>query len=257
MIKNISFFFFLLVNVSLFSQEINLEKYQYIVVADKFDFLKKADQYQTSSLTKFLLKKKGFKVFLSNEKLPKEVVNNRCSVLFAAVNDLSSMFKTKIVIEIKDCYNKVLYTSEEGGSKLKEYKKAYHEAIRNAFETMEDFEYSYNSNLIDVKKEDVKVVIPAKNSPKVIVTQEITSDANAIENKVVEASNLLYAQPKNNGFQLVNLKPEVVFIIFKTNVKDVFVIKDKNGILYKNGNYWIAEYYENDALIAKKFEVKF
>ena len=48
----------------LVGQEINLDKYKYIIVSDKFHFVKEVDGYQTSSLTKFLLEKKGFQVFL-------------------------------------------------------------------------------------------------------------------------------------------------------------------------------------------------
>ena len=68
---------------------------------------------------------------------------------------------------------------------------------------------------------------------------------------------MLYAQAKSNGFQLVNTTPEVVFIILKTNIKDVFVIKGKNGIIYKNGNIWVAEYYENTKLVVKQYHIKF
>ena len=34
---------------------------------------------------------------------------------------------TKVSLELKDCYNKVLYTSDLGVSKDKEFKKAYTE----------------------------------------------------------------------------------------------------------------------------------
>ncbi|MGY0425733.1 MAG: hypothetical protein ACWIPI_02745 [Polaribacter sp.] len=69
--------------------------------------------------------------------------------------------------------------------------------------------------------------------------------------------NVLYAQPKENGFQLVNMKPAVVFTIFKTSLKDIFIIKDKNGTLYKKDGSWIAEYYENGKLIGKQYQIKF
>ena len=63
MIKKITFLLALIYSTIQFSQELNLEKYQYIIVPDQFSFLKSVDQYQTSSLTKFLFEKKGFKVF--------------------------------------------------------------------------------------------------------------------------------------------------------------------------------------------------
>ncbi len=252
MIKKISFFLILSVSINLFGQNLNFDKYQYIVVAEKFDYVKKVDQYQTSSLTKFLLKKKGFKVFMSNESLPNEIVSNRCLSLFASVKDESSMLSVKSVIEIKDCYGKVVYTSEVGRSKHKAYKKAYQEAIRNAYNSMEDFEYTYNIN----SKAQGKVAAVTTDSA-VLVAPTVKKDILEVENKVSETLPVLYAQPKSNGFQLVNLKPEVVFIILKTKVKDVFVIKDKNGILYKKEMSWVADFYENNQLVQKEYQIKF
>lgn len=254
MIKKISLFLALLMSISLFSQKTTLDKYQYIIVSDKFDYLKKVDEYQTSSLTKFLLKKKGFKVFLSNEKLPKELIENRCLSLFAAVKDESSMFSTKSSIEIKDCYNKILYTSETGKSKFKEYKKAYQEAIRRAFDSMEDFEYSYNSNSIIEQKEDLNLV---KVIPKVVVIPEVIKQTEKKEGFATKSVTILHAQSIINGFQLVNTKPEVVFSILKTNVKDVYIIKNKNGVFYKIGEKWVAEYYKENILIQEEYQIKF
>ena len=94
MIKKTILFSVLLVSITINAQEINLDKYQYIIVASKFDFLKKTDQYQTSSLTKFLLEKKGFKVYLENENYPKEIIENRCLALFASVTNESNMLRT-------------------------------------------------------------------------------------------------------------------------------------------------------------------
>jgi len=45
--------------ISLTSQTKKMSDFKYIIVPNKFDFLKKSNQYQTSSLTKFLLQKKG------------------------------------------------------------------------------------------------------------------------------------------------------------------------------------------------------
>ena len=68
---------------------------------------------------------------------------------------------------------------------------------------------------------------------------------------------VLYAQPKENGYQLVNAKPEVVFIILKTNSKDRFIIKNKNGNLTKTNGVWVAEFYEDSILKVKKYQIKF
>ncbi|MHB0754264.1 hypothetical protein [Polaribacter sp. M15] len=252
MVKKISLFLFVVVSLSVYSQKNTLDTYGYIVVANKFDFLKKADQYQTSSLTKFLLKKKGFKVYLESEILPKEIANKKCSVLMARVTDESSMFTTKNRIALFDCYGKLVYKSGIGKSKNKEYKKAYQEAIRNAFDTMEDFEYSYNpaSKSIATKEE----IVTARAASKTIVTPEEKVKTQDVE---VPSLKVLYAQAIENGYQFVNTKPEVVFKVLKTNVKEVYIIDGKNGIFYKVGEKWIAEYYENNQLKHAEYTIKF
>ena len=42
-----------------------------------------------------------------------------------------------------------------------------------------------------------------------------------------------------------------------TNKKNVYVIKGKDGTLYKNGEIWIAEYYKNDQLVKEEYQIKF
>jgi hypothetical protein len=267
MFKKTSFFIILFIGTSLFSQQSKLDKYQYIIVPDKFDFVKSTDQYKTSSLTKFLLRKKGFKVFLSNERLPQDLQNNRCTALMVNIKDESSMFTTKSAIIIQDCHGKVLYTSKIGKSKEKSFKKAYQEAIRNAYASMTDFEYSYTSPLVVMKEEKKeatltkkmpnKLVVPITTVQEVVVIPEVKKEAETVGITVSNAIDVLYAQPINNGFQLINTKPEVVFSILNTNLKDVFVLKDRNGIFYKLGENWVSEYYENNQLIQKEFQLKF
>ena len=55
----------------------------------------------------------------------------------------------------------------------------------------------------------------------------------------------------------MNSAPEVVFLILKTNVKNVFIIHDKNGILYKLGEKWVAEFYEKNQLVTREYQIKF
>lgn len=269
MIKKVATVFIFLITISLYSQQKKINNYKYLIVSERFEFLKQTDQYKTSSLTKFLLKKKGFNVFLSNEKLPDELVQNRCMALTVDVLDESSMFTVKNIIEFKDCFGVVVFTSEEGRSKEKDYKKSYHEAIRKAYASMEDMEYSYQPleekpiNKEVVKEEitipvinviPVKTVIPVKIVSVTPVNEEKT---NIKTTALINTKNVLYAQAIENGFQLVNTKPSVVFQVLKTNVQDVFIIKGKNGILYKEGNDWVAEYYNDAFLVVEKYQIKF
>jgi len=264
MIKKTLVLLTLLVSNTLLSQQINLDAYKYIIVADKFDFLKEADQYQTSSLTKFLLEKKGFEVFLSNENLPEKLSKDRCLALYAFVKEESGFLTLKNSIEIKDCYGKTVYTSKIGKTKLKDFKKGYHEAIRNAYESMEDFEYSFNpSSILETKSVDKEEII-AKNFQDEVVTNVevapkiiVNSDIKNTESTEIKDLKTLYAQTIENGFQLVNTKPEVIFILLKTNIKDTYLIKDKNGSFYKKDAIWVAEYYLDNKLVKEEYQVKF
>ena len=51
---------------------------KYIIVKSSFDFLKQVDRYKTSSFTKFLFKKAGYKVYL--DKLKEPVTKHHASV---------------------------------------------------------------------------------------------------------------------------------------------------------------------------------
>ena len=265
--KNIILVLFLIMsNIFVFGQEKKVNNFKFVVVPDQFDFLKQKDEYKTSSLTKFLLKKNGFTVVLNSEQYPKNLIDNPCSGLKALVLDKSSMFKVKVIIELRDCSNRLLYTSDEGVSKLKEYKKGFQEAIRNAHASMNDVVYEpFLLEPIGKDKKEIVTVNPVlvKEVKEVKLEVElpvinITEEAAQVSliNTIAPATSL-YAQPKENGFQLINLKPQVVFVILNTSVKGVFVIKDKNGLLYKKGENWIAEFYERGEIVVKKYSIKF
>lgn len=266
---------FLLTFNSIFSQQKQINNYKYLVVPEKFGFLKKVDQYQTSSLTKFLFKKNGFTVLLDTDEFPLELKNNPCNALNIIVEDKSSMFKTIVFIELRDCLNKTVYTSKEGNSRIKEYKKSYQEAIRRAHASMVDIKYE---PIIEVTKtNDNNNSIPATNTKSTVINNQDNLKSSNLK-PLVKTNNInlevknnqktdvdtksssnsaLYAQAKENGFQLINLKPEVVFVILNSKVKNVFIIKGKNGIFYLKDNNWIAEYYKNGKLVQEKYQVKF
>jgi len=250
--KYITIFIILFLSFTASSQEVNFDNYKYIVISDKFHFVKTIDGYQTSSLTKFLFEKKGFQAFLSSENFPDDLSQNKCLALFADVKDESDFLTNKSIIELNDCRGKNVYTSKPGKSKLKDYKKAYQESIRNAFNSMTDFEYSYQPKeksivLLEIKKEVIDRVFPKKDT--IIQYNEQFISVPTIED--------LIAQPITHGFQLVNSTFEKVYIILSTSVDEVFILKDKNGFVYKRGNIWFIEYYENEKLIKKQTQIKF
>ncbi|CAI8407877.1 MAG: Uncharacterised protein [Flavobacterium sp. SCGC AAA160-P02] len=259
------------VSTILKGQNKSLNQKKYVIVKSSFDFLKQLDKYKTSSFTKFLFNKAGFDTYLDNEELPEDLYYNKCNALFVDVKDKSNLFFTKNFVELTDCKGNLFYTSEKGSSKLKDYERAYRESIRMAFSTIEKLDSIYDAFLLEViqlKKEQkkqkesplVRFVTSESDKPEkseVISKSIVPSKLDTFDKSDVVVIPLLYAQKIETGYQLVDSKPSVVFVILKTNDKGKFIIKDKNGTLVNKGDYWVAEYYKGDILIAEFYQIKF
>ena len=203
--------------------------------------------YQTSSLTTFLLRKNGFDAFLSTDSLPKGIYENRCAILFVNVLSTSGSFVTKNVVEFRDCNNVVVYTSKVGKSREKEYKEAYHQAIREAFKDVKIQAYKRDPFVANNAK------IVSETAKKELLKKEVVrSDKVGIEN-----ATTIYAKSFSKGFQLHDTTSKVIFTLLYTGTKNVFIIKGKNGILYLKDSKWIAEFYENGQLIQKELQITF
>ena len=134
-----------------FSQGEKLSDYSFIVVPKKFDFQFSEDQYQLNSLLKFLFNKHGFHAYF-DEELPDV---RRCDGLRAEVIGNPGFVWCRVTIFIKDCEGNVIYTSEEGKSKLKEYSKMYNQAMRRAFESID---------VLFVQQKEVRILTEYKDS---------------------------------------------------------------------------------------------
>ena len=274
--------------VGLYAQS-NLNAYKYIIVPKKFDFQKTEDKYQLNSLTKFLLNKEGFTTMFEGEKTSQDMYDNPCLGLNVNVINKSGMLSTKLLIEMKNCRNEIVFTSAEGKSKIKEFKKGYQEALRKAFESVKTLDYRYDSSL----SSSIKPTIVKNNTPEPVfdsqpkaeevkpvekqikaieeVEEEVEEDdvedeveIQEIDSKDLEVAEIvkandaiLYAQEKPFGYQLVDSAPSVVYLLQKTSIADLYILKNKNGILHKKNEKWVVEYYENGHLILKELSIKF
>ncbi|SHJ17615.1 hypothetical protein [Aquimarina spongiae] len=124
----------------------SVNDYKYVIVPTRYNFLKKDDSYQLNSLTQFLFKKYGFHAILQGQELPADLITNGCKGLQADVTKNSGLFITKLVVTLKDCNGREVFASAEGTSKEKDFKTAYHAALRDAFKSVEELNYSYNGN---------------------------------------------------------------------------------------------------------------
>lgn len=131
----ISVIFFLITTASnrIAAQQERLSAFDYVVVPDRFDFQYERDQYQINSLLKFLFNKHGFHAFFPSE-LPDV---SRCDGLYAEIEQVNGFVWTEVSIRLLDCDGILFYQTKSGRSKLKDFAKAYSEAVRMAFESIE------------------------------------------------------------------------------------------------------------------------
>ncbi|MEL4306532.1 hypothetical protein [Joostella sp. CR20] len=271
--KKFLFLGLFLASVTAFAQQ-SVNNYKYVVVPKKFDFLKQENQYRVNTFTKFLFDKGGYNVVYEDQK-PADLQANPCLGLNAEIVDDSNLFTTKLRVSLENCQGTIVYTSEEGRSKEKDYEDAYQEAIQNAFVSVNGLNYKYepvaNSMQAQIPAQTQTVAVPAVATTSVAVTPPSTPVSAVVEApapvqvqsvKIVTGTNstdaqTLFAQPTATGFQLVDMTPKVVFKITKTTQPNYFLIKDKNGFLYQKDGKWIAEYYEGETLKQETLNIKF
>jgi len=247
-------FLLLLLLVSSFGFAQSLNDYKTVVVPLKFEFLKSENQYRLSTLSKFNLNKVGFDVYYSNQVVPSTI--DRCAVLNYDVVKDSGFLTTKLYITFKDCYGKIIYQSEIGVSREKEFQLAYTDALNKAFASIYELEYQYNggTNVAASKPEKVEAVKQSVVTTTTVATTEVPV------NKPLDPNELLFAQPLAGGnYQLIDSKPTVIMKLYKTSDANSFLAQkgSQQGVLIKKENQWFFEYYENDQLVSEKINVKF
>ena len=161
----------------LFAQN-SINSYKYILVPKQFEFQNVEDQHQLNSLTNFLFNKAGYTVLYTDEQYPDDLAKNMCLALKAKINNNSSLFTTKMTIDLYDCKNTIVFSTKEGRSKVKEYKKAYQEAIRDAFVDLEELNYAYDSSLNDQNKNNIepKEIVITPTEIKIPVVKEVVAE---------------------------------------------------------------------------------
>ena len=278
------FLFCLFFTASLLSfSQTSINDFKYVSVPESYSFLKLKDQYQLNSLTIFLFEKNKFTVLNSFQNYPSDLAQNRCLLLKSDVISKKGFLKTKLQLVLTDCRDNIVFSSEIGQSKLKEYEKAFQEALRGAFVSVGDLNYTYSgaipystttspaivasetrenqvlsspvslapeaptSPITDIEVKAAAAIVPS--TPPVIVPK-ISSDENA-------AVSGLIIKPTNSGFDFVdNITKKVMYSAQATLFENVYIIEGQSGIMYKRGSAWVREYYEQNKTIIEALNVR-
>ncbi|MCR8556403.1 hypothetical protein KXD93_02050 [Mucilaginibacter sp. BJC16-A38] len=272
--------FFLFIYFSSYSQN-TINNYKYVVVPEKFNFLKENDQYSLNSYTKGFLQDKGFTVYFDNAELPSDIANNKCSALNADVLEKSGMFSTSLTVILKDCRGNVVFKSKEGKSREKDYKTAYYLALKGAFASLDKVSYVNKGSTNEPAQPVVtsaastaaeKPTTVASTTPEKQITIPATSaepekskiatsvpPAKTTETVTNQPAGTLYAQAIVNGYQLIDTTPKIVLTLLKTSAENYFIANNAtaNGIVLKKNDAWFFEYYKDGKLVSEKLLVKF
>ncbi len=236
-----------------------INSYKYVLVPQRFDFLKTDDQYRLNTYTKSLLQGVGFTAFMTNEALPPEIAANKCNALKAEIVEKKKFLTTVLTLLLKDCQGNVVFKSGEGKSSAKEWAAAYSEALQNAFTSLRAAQYKYDSTKAIQPMETGATAVPPVNvaPPAGAVASAAVVAGNAAV--AVESNSVLYAQLSPNGYQLVDTTPKKVMTLLKTSQQDIFIADDgvTKGIVFRKNNEWFFEYYKDDKLVSLKLNIKF
>lgn len=252
--KTKTYLFFLVLSVTVCSwAQSSINTYKYVSVPEKFDFLKSKDQFQLNSLTEFLFKKNGFTVLNKSENYPMDLAQNKCLLLNANVVKIKGLLTTKLQLILTDCRNTVVFSSEIGKSKIKDYQKAYHQALREVFD-LSAFNYTYVA--------DRTVALsppPPPTTPEVMTVEPTTEIVSEVREKnseevqgvmesvpVVEVASGLIIQQTNSGYDFIDSRSKTLkYSVHATQFENVYIIDGEDGIIYKRGQSWVREFIEN------------
>ena len=96
------------------------------------------------------------------------------------------------------------------------------------------------------QEKDVIDVIPTIETP-----------TEVIESEQEEASKMLFAQPIENGFQVVDQTPKVVMILLETPKQNTFIVKGQNAIVYKEDGFWYLSKNDGKTKSNETLNIKF
>ena len=203
---------FTFIGFSSFAQT-NLDDYKYIIVPKKFDAFKNMNEHQTSTLVKHLFTGKGF-VAVYDDQLPEDLKFNRCLGVVADLQDDSSMFSTKTIINLVDCNDKIVFSTMQGISKEKQYKEAYSKAIRESMRSFNGMNYTYSAK----SEKDEPVTVNFKNDVKKLDESKAAAilKAEKIKEEEITTKNTAVISEETEQTQYYNDRTPVTSNIKKT-----------------------------------------
>ncbi len=175
----------------------SLSNYKYVVIPATFSFQKTPHQYNLNRLTQFLLNKYDFESFIEEE-TNEDFKNIDVSKLLRLRVEEKGTFTSKIIFTFLDYKGSTIYTSKEGKSNRKDYKKSYTEAIRNVFKDEVILNHVYKPKLEKTTLAQYKTLVKSEsNSDVKKEVFQLKFELRGKEYSFIPLSKLEYAIQQN------------------------------------------------------------
>ena len=251
--KNITIFLFVFLIAVVKAQTVS--DYKYILIPAEFNDFKDNKAYGLGNLLEKSLKAKKYTVLSSTKNdWPSDALMNPCSILNTDLLNDKSMFRNKLILQFKDCNNKVVF-NEKGSSMIKEFEPGFQDALKQTL-----------------------VKIPVSNPTTTVnkiaettYTEPIKKQLQGSKEDILQTSNVVrYSngtrsvqkiQIDNSQFILVDGNSSVPFATLKSTTKEgVFRVKLGSGEstigYYENANIVIEMPKANGDYIKEDFAAK-
>ncbi|SDI08039.1 hypothetical protein SAMN05421846_1045 [Chryseobacterium taeanense] len=230
--KKITLVILTVCSVLAFGQKVS--DYKYISLPAKFETFK--EDFGLADLLTKTLRSKNYTVIPSDKlQWPAEARTNPCNVLIANVLNDSGFLRNKVLLQFKDCNDKVI-SSTKGASSIKDFKEGYQDALKQTFVSLSPANPITQPVIAQANVQETEVTAQPLDNNRTSVP---------VDNSAVRFSNgkidLQKVQIDNTQFILINSNRSSPFATFKTTTKsDVFRVKLQNGEstlgYYENGN---------------------
>lgn len=226
---------------------------QKIYIAEQYEFMGVPDQFGFSTLLRLYLEKYNYEALVVPQTDQHTIMRNLSTTDYAIqVQRKSTMFMTRVSIELVNTTGVVILKSPEGSSREKEFRYANIAALRMAMDNFSElknhtFPSQSIANVLASKevKQEVKL-------PDVVVQK--TADINEVT---------VYLQARSISDNTLGLYKETSanpeLMLYRTSSRDCFLVEINgalNGVLLFQNQKWFWEYYENNSLITKELLIK-
>jgi len=147
------------------------QSFKYVIIPTQFGEIGKGfNPYSISSAIQKILNEKGIKSVFETDQRPADY----CDALNVALEKTSTMFTNKLLVQLRDCQNNIVW-SQEGVGRSKDFVQGYAEALTEALRNFKELPLNRTvQNMANTPAPAVapSVPVPAPAVPSVVATNE-------------------------------------------------------------------------------------